>query len=137
MQRVASNLTNFEDGFLNGKRYILMDRDTKFTAEFRKTLKEEGVASVLLPPRSPNLYSHIERFMRSIKSEALAKRIFFSESSLRRTVKDYLEHFHVERNHQDLDNCLIAPGTEAGRKEGTVLCRQRLRGMLRYYYRVA
>ena len=137
MRQIARNFTNFEDGFLNGKRYILMDRDTKFTAEFRQTLKEAGVASVLLPPRSPNCNAHIERFMRSIKSEALAKRIFFSEASLRRSVKDYLEHFHAERNHQGLDNRLIEPAAEVGHKEGTVVCRQRLGGMLRYYYRAA
>jgi transposase InsO family protein len=100
-------------------------------------LKEAGTTSVLLPPRSPNLNSHLERFMRSIKSEALAKRIFFSEASLRRTVQSFLEHYHGERNHQGLDNRLIAPGAEVGRTEGTVVCRQRLGGMLRYYYRAA
>ena len=137
MQQVARNLTEGMDGFLNGKRYLIMDRDTKFTAEFRRTLKDAATASVLLPPRSPNLNPHIERLMRSIKSEALGKRIFFSEGSLRRTTQTYLEHYHQERNHQGLDNRLIAPGEEVGRKDGAVVCRQRLGGMLRYYYRNA
>ena len=137
MQQVARNLTDGIDGFLNGKRYLLMDRDTKFTAQFRQTLKEAGTTSVLLPPRSPNLNSHIERFMRSIKSEALERRIFFSEASLRRTTVCYLDHYHGERNHQGLANRLIVPGEEVGRTEGAVKCRQRLGGMLRYYYRNA
>ena len=135
MQQVAYNLTNFEDGFLNGKRYLLMDRDTNFTAEFRQTLKEAGVASVRLPARSPNLNAHLERFFRSLKSEVLEKRIFFSEASLRRAVQNFLEHYHRERNHQGIDNRLIAPDAEVGRKEGAVVCRQRLGGLLRYYYR--
>ena len=137
MQQVARNLTDGIDGFLNGKRSLLMDRDTKFTAAFRQTLKEARTATVLLPPRSPNLNSHLERFMRSIKSETLEWRIFFSEASLYRSVKSYLEHFHAERNHQGIENRLIAPGPEVGRTEGTFACRQRLGGMLRYYYRAA
>ena len=137
MQQMARNLTDCEDGFLNGKRYLLMDRDTKFTAAFRQTLEDAGTACVLLPPRSPNCNAHIERFMRSIKSEALERRIFFSEASLYRAAKSFVEHYHVERNHQGLDNRLIVPGEEVGRSEGAVVCRQRLGGMLRYYYRNA
>ena len=137
MQQVARNLTDGIDGFRNGKSYLLMDRDTKFTAEFRKTLKDAGTACLLLPPRSPNLNSHIERFMRTIKSEALARRIFFSEASLRRTTLSFLEHYHLERNHQGLANRLIAPGEGVGRSKGTVACRQRVGGLLRYYYRAA
>ena len=62
MKQIARELTNFEDGFLNGKRYLLMDRDAKFCDSFRAILEDEGVESVRLPPRSPNLNSHIERF---------------------------------------------------------------------------
>ena len=47
-----------------------MDRDTKFSDAFRKILEDEGVESVRLLPRSPNLNPHLERFMRSVKEEA-------------------------------------------------------------------
>jgi len=67
MKQTARNLTDIEDGFLNGKRYLIMDRDTKFSDAFRKILEDEGVESVRLPPRSPNLNPHVERFIRSIK----------------------------------------------------------------------
>ena len=76
MQQVARNLTDGIDGFLNGKRYLLMDRDTKFTAAFRKTLKEAGTASVLLPPRSPNLNSHIEEVHAKCKIRSPGKAHF-------------------------------------------------------------
>jgi putative transposase len=67
MMQVVRNLTDSCDGFLDGIRYLLMDRDEKFSKDFRDLLKQEGVNPVRLPPQSPNLTSHIERFMRSIK----------------------------------------------------------------------
>ena len=137
MKQIARNLTDVEDGFLNGKRYLIMDRDTKFTDAFRKILEDEGVESVRLPPRSPNLTPHIERFMRSIKEECLLQMIFFGEKMLRTAIRQFLEHYHAERNHQGLGNQLIDPGEEVGQSLGEVQCRERLGGLLRYYYRDA
>jgi putative transposase len=137
MKQIARNLTDVEDGFLNDKRFLIMDRDGKFTEEFCEILRGEGVEAVKLPPRSPNLNPHLERFIKSIKGEALSKMIFFGENSLRRAVSQYLLHFHAERNHQGLDNRLIDVGVEVGRRHGELQCRERLGGLLRYYYREA
>ncbi len=137
MKQIARNLTEAEDGFLNSRRYLIMDRDTKFTDAFRRILKGEGVKSVRLPPRSPNLNAHLERFMRSIKQEALARTIFFGENMLRTAVRKYLVHYHGERNHQGLDSNLIEPGKEVGQANGEIACRERLGGLLRYYHRKA
>jgi transposase InsO family protein len=136
-RQIGRNLTDPFDGFLLPVRYLLMDRDSKYSSEFRELLKESGINSVRLPPRSPNLTPHIERFMRSIKAECLERMIFFGESSLRRAVDAFCEHYHRERNHQGLENRLIEPGEEVGRKEGAVICRERLGGILRYYFRRA
>jgi putative transposase len=70
MQQCARQLTDPFDGFLLGERYLLHDRDTKFTQAFDGLLKSSGVEPVILPPRSPNLNAHCERFVRSIKEEA-------------------------------------------------------------------
>jgi putative transposase len=137
MKQIARNLIDAEDGFLNGKRYILMDRDAKFSAAYRAILEDAGVAPVRLPPRSPNLNAHLERFMRSLKEESLGRMIFFGEGSLRQAVRQFLEHYHAERNHQGLGNRLIDAGAEVGRRAGEVHCRERLGGVLRYYYRPA
>jgi putative transposase len=137
MKQIARNLTDCEDGFLSGKRYLIMDRDTKFTEAFRTILEDEGVESVRLPPRSPNLNPHIERFMRSVKEECLLKMIFFGEKMLRTAVSQFLEHYHGERNHQGLDNKIITPGDEVGRQVGEIKCHERLGGLLRYYHRDA
>jgi hypothetical protein len=109
-----------------------MDRDTKFRAAFRQILEDAGTEPVLLPPRSPNLNAHLERFWRSVRSECLDRLIFFGEARHR-----FVSHYHGERNHQGLGNRLIEAGPEVGCVTGSVASRERLGGMLRYYYRQA
>jgi putative transposase len=137
MTQIARNLTDSCDGFLMGKRFVLIDRDGKFCPAFRKLLHDDDCEPLLLPPRSPNLNAHIERFMRSLKSESLDRMIFFGEKSLRRAVTAYLKHYHTERNHQGLENRLIDADAEACHAAGKIKCRERLGGMLKYYYREA
>src|SRR5258705_8949560 len=109
MQQCARQLTDPFDGFLLGKRYLLHDRDTKFTQAFDPLLKTSGVEPLLLPPRSPNLNAHCERFVRSIKEEARAQMVILGERVLYYVLQQYLAHYHTERNHQGLDNQLIMP----------------------------
>ena len=73
MQQCARQLTDPFEGFLVGKRYLIHDRDTKFTPAFDGLLKDSDVEPIVLPPRSPNLNAHCERFVRSIKEEALER----------------------------------------------------------------
>jgi putative transposase len=136
VQQAGRNLTDYDDGFLKDTKYFLLDRDTKF-CPLRGVLESTDTKVVLLPPRNPNLNSQIERYMRSMKSECLDKMIFFGEKSLRRALIEFTGHYHEERNHQDLKNNLIRPGEEVGRTNGDIQCRDRLGGMLRYYYRDA
>jgi putative transposase len=72
MTQCARQLTDPLDGFLLGKRYLVHDRDTKYTQAFDALLKDSGVEPIVLPPRSPNLNAYCERFVRSIKEEALS-----------------------------------------------------------------
>ena len=124
-------------GPLGGSSTDVISADTKFTAEFRAILDSSGVASVLLPPKSPNCNAHLERFFRSLKEEALERLIFFSERSLRTATNEFVAHFHAERNHQGLDHRIIEPGNEVGQGTGGVFCRERLGGLLKYYHRQA
>src|SRR5256714_7660817 len=137
MQQCARQLTDPFDGFLLGKSYLIHDRDTKFTPAFDELLKSSGVEPIVLPPRSPNLNAHCERFVRSIKEEALAQMVILGERSLYYTIQQYLAHYHHERNHQGLDNQLIALEPEQNYQGGVVVRRDRLGGLLRYYYREA
>jgi len=114
-----------------------MDRDTKFSESLRQILDDEDVEPIRLPAKSPNLNAHLERFMKSIKSESLDRMIFFGENSLRHAVREYLAHYHEERNHQGLENKILDPGEEVGKIAGKIECRERMGGMLQYYYRKA
>jgi putative transposase len=134
MMQAIRTLIDWDKGFLNGKRYLLMDRDAKYSEAFRFMLKGTDVEPVRLPPRSPNMNSHIERFMRSLKEESLERLILFGEKSLRDAVSEYLIHFHTERNHQGLENRIIQPGAEVGKAERQIDCCNRLGGILRYYH---
>ena len=100
MQQMARNATGEAWGFLDQRRYALHDRDTKFCSQFRATLAAGGIKPIQLPARSPNLNSHAERWVRSVKGECLSKLILFGEGSLRRALTDFIDHFHAERNHQ-------------------------------------
>ncbi len=137
MKQIGRNLTDAFDGFLVNVRYLILDRDTIYTEAFRGLLKQAGVKVVQLPPRSPNLNAYAERFVRTIKESCLNRMILFGELSLRNAVREFLEHYHHERNHQGLGNRLIDPQHEIGSVGGSVACRERLGGMLRYYFRDA
>ena len=131
------NLTDAVDGILRGKRFLIHDRDPLFTAEFLTLLSGAGVASVKLPPRSPDLSAHAERFVRTIKESCLERLILFGEGSVRRASAEFLAHYHAERNHQGLNNRLICPDPTPVGREGIVNRRERLGGLLNYYYRTA
>jgi len=137
MQQCARQLTDPLEGFLVGKRYLIHDRDTKFTQAFDGLLKASGVEPILLPPRSPNLNAYCERFIRSIKEEALEQMVILGACALSYAIQQYLDHYHTERNHQGLDNQLIAREGAVGCHTGHVVRRERLGGLLSYYHREA
>ncbi len=139
MKQIARNVTMDEWGFLESRRYLIHDRDTKFTDSFRLIVKSGHVEPLKLPARSPNLNAYAERWVKSVKDECLSKLILFGEKSLRRALCEYLLHFHTERNHQGKDNILLFPvATKAGNCAGrSVNCKERMGGLLKYYHREA
>ena len=139
MKQVARNITMGELGFLESRRYLIHDRDTKFTDSFRAIVKSGHVEPLKLPARSPNLNAYAERWVKSVKDECLSKLILFGERSLRRALHDYLINYHVVRNHQGKDNILLFSTAEKAKNcvDGSVGCNERLGGMLKYYHREA
>jgi len=137
MKQVARNLTDVSDGFLVNSRYLIMDRDTKYTEDFRDSLDREGVKAVRCPVRAPNCNAFAERFVRSIKEECLDRMILFGEASLRRALTEYVAHYHAERNHQSVDNRLLEPLDASIAANEAVYRHERLGGILNYYYREA
>jgi transposase InsO family protein len=141
IQQVARNLTDSVDGFLRDKRYLIHDRDPLFTEAFRAILRATGIKCLKLPARSPNLNAFTERFVLSIKSECLDKLVPLGERHLRHAISEFVEHYHLERNHQGVDNRLLtaatAPANENADPAAPIARREHLGGILNYYYRPA
>jgi putative transposase len=137
MLQMARNATDESAGCLIGQRYLLHDRDVKFCAEFRDVLRSGGVRPLRLPARSPNLNAFAERWVRSVKDECLSKLILVGEASLRRALTEFIDHYHSERNHQGKGNLRLFPAAAPASTRQTVRCRDRLGGLLHYYFRAA
>ena len=135
MAQIARNLTDAVDGFLLGHRFLICDRDSKFSEQFRRILKNAGVYVIRTPHQAPNCNAYAERFVLSIKSECLRRMIFFGEASLHRAITQYLDHYHGERAHQGLANNRIESRDVTS--VGEIQCRERLGGILKHYYRAA
>ena len=140
MLQSGRNLFDADDGVLAGKRYLIIDRDTRYSRRFREFMAEGGTEVIRLPPLSPlspNLNAFAERIVRSIKEECLRKMIFIGQGSLRRAITEYMGHFHEERNHQGLENRLIRAMPAVAANDATIHRRTRLGGLLSYYDRAA
>ncbi len=136
MTQIARNMTGW-DAELAQARYLIHDRDCKYTQGFDEILKGAGTAIVKLPPHTPNLNAFAERFVKSIKTECLEQFVLFGENSLWYVIREYLAHYHAERNHQGIENVIpfLDPRLEA--REGTIVKAERLGGLLNFYYRQA
>ena len=133
--QMARNVTMADWGCLASGQYLIHDRDGKFCPAFERLIEDAGVKRVPLPPRSPNLNAYAERWVRSIKEEAISRVILFGERSLRHTLTEYMTHYHTERSHQGKDNVVLFPGPRRGEKsEHPIRCRERLGGLLKYYH---
>jgi putative transposase len=102
----------------------------------RELLTSAGVQVIQTPFRAPNANAHAERFVRSVRTECLSRVIPLGERHFRETLQTFVEHYHHERNHQGLGNRVLeyratqSPGPRIRRRE-------RLGGLLSYYYRAA
>jgi transposase InsO family protein len=136
--QIARNVTMADWGFLAPGQYLIHDRDSKYCPAFQHIIDAAGVKRVPLPARSPNLNAYAERWVRSVKEECLSRLILFGEASLRHALRQYVEHFHSERNHQGKGNVLLFPAvSQDPEHEGPIQCRERLGGLLKYYAREA
>jgi putative transposase len=116
--------------------YLLRDRDRVYGEQFRHRVKGMRITEVLTASHCPWQNAHAERFVRSIREECLDRLILFGERRLLHVLAEFVAHYHGERNHQGLDNDLIAPRRRLlGGPH--VRCRERVGGLLRYYHRAA
>jgi putative transposase len=131
MQQIVRTLT-MEDA---APSILICDRDQKWSGDVHR-LQKAGIRVIRTPERAPNANAYAERFVRSIKEECLDCIIPMGESHFRHAVAEFVKHYHVERNHQGLDNCLIAASPVI---DWTCRVRRhrRLGGLLNFYERAA
>jgi putative transposase len=132
----ARAATHADDGCLRNARFLICDRDTKWSLAVRQALAAAGIRLVQTPYAAPNCNAYAERFVRSVKEGCLNRLVMLGEAHLRRTRVAFTEHSHRERNHQGLQDRLIMP-MPAEPPHSPIRCRARLGGLLRYYYRAA
>ena len=130
------HLTNDIDGVLSDGRVLVCDGDRKWSQTVLQFLNTAGVRVVRTPFQAPNCNAYAERFVRSIKEECLNRVVPLGERHLRHTIAEFVAHYHGERNHQGIGNELIVRALES-HPERRVRRRQRLGGMLNFYYRAA
>lgn len=135
MAQVARNITN--GGCLAGRRFLILDRDAKFTQQFRRILGDAGVKVVTTSFQAPNMNAIAERFVQTAKRECLERMILFGTNHLQRALREFVAHYHLERPHQGLGNKVLTASTSEPLKNGEVVADERLGGLLRSYRRVA
>lgn len=117
-------------------RFLIRDRDAKFTASFDTVLAVEGIEIVRTPYRAPRANAFAERWIRSVRAEVLDRLLILSEAHLRRVMLEYVEYYNRARPHQGIEQRCPIPIELAG-KEGAVQCRDVLGGIIHDYYREA
>ena len=135
MEQIARNLTDCEEGFLTGRRFLVIDRDAMFSPRFKSIVRGSGVEILRTAYQAPNMNAYAERFVRSIKSECLDQMILLGRESLVRTIAEYAERYYDERSHQGIGNEIVSGA--APQSEGIIEARERLGGLLKYYHRRA
>jgi transposase InsO family protein len=84
-------------------RFLIRDRDTKFTSAFDAVFAADGVETVRIPPRAPRANAYAERWVRTVRSECLDWTLVWNGWHLHRVLTRYLEHYNSARPHRGLD----------------------------------
>ena len=115
---------------------LVRDNDVLYTRAFNEALFREGVKPYPLPIKAPLMNAHIERWIKSLKTECLDHFIPVGGKHLDYLLSEFVEHFHFERPHQGIGNKPIMH-SDPPATTGEIKCDTRLGGLLRHYHRAA
>ncbi|MDT4930090.1 MAG: putative transposase [Pseudonocardiales bacterium] len=123
----------------DGVRFLIRDRDTKFTASFDTVFADMGIMVLRSPPRAPKANAYAERWVSTIRRECLDRMLIFSERHLARVLADYETHYNSHRPHRALEqrSPIDAGAIEPSCATGVVRRTQVLDGLINEYRRVA
>jgi len=115
-------------------RFLVRDRDTKFTASFDKVFASIGAETILTPVRSPKANAFAERWVRTVREDCLDHLLVLSRRHLESILAEYVTHYNRARPHRGLD---LTPPTPAAVANGAEICRRDLLGGLIHEYELA
>ncbi len=134
--QVACNFTTDLEERGKGFRFLIRDRDTKFTASFDNVFASIGTKAIKTPVQSPRANAFAERFVRTIRAECLDHLLVFSRHHLEVIVTEYLRHYNRARPHRGLR--LTPPISRSGKPPaGGEVCRQDVLGGINHEYDIA
>jgi putative transposase len=119
-------------------RFLVRDRDAKFTSAFDETSASEGLKRVRTPPRTPRANCYAERWIRSARAECTDRMLFYDERHLRSVLGEYADHYNRHRPHQSRQQRPPDHDDEAGAPLDLPVQRRKvLGGVINEYYRAA
>jgi len=116
-------------------RFLIHDRDSKFTNSFDEVFASEYIKVIRTPVRAPNANAYAERWVRTVREECLDKLIILNEIHLRHVMRDYVDYYDLARPHQGIGQQTPVPQL-AQKPTGAIQCRSIL-GIINDYYRDA
>lgn len=123
----------FLSGDKTGKKLLIRDRDTKFSAEFDELFKDCGFSVQKTAFMSPNMNAYAESWVGTIKRECLNHFVVFGERHLRHLIGEYVSHYNTRRPHSSMDNMPLE--YRSYKTTGQIKCQSKLGGIIRHYYR--
>jgi putative transposase len=120
-----------------GMRYLIHDRDAKFTAAFDEVFRSEGMTVIRTPVQAPQANAFAERYVRTVRTECLDWLLIIGRRHLEHVLRIYTQHYNRERPHRRLALQPPQPPAPALPQEVDVQRRDRLGGLVHEYYRAA
>jgi transposase InsO family protein len=105
----ARNLTMAQEDPVHPVRFLIRDRDTKFTSSFDQVFKAEGVRIIRTPVRAPRANAFAKRFVGTVRRECLDRMLILGRRHLERVLDEYIAHYNSHRPHRALGQ--LAPLT--------------------------
>ncbi len=125
-------------GVFERMRFLIHDRDSKFTSAFDEVFGSEGIKVIHTPIRAPQANAYAERFVRTVRGECLDWLLILGRRHLERVLRIYLAHYNNERPHRGL--ALLppeSPNADGQPAAGAIERRDRLGGLIHEYHRAA
>ena len=102
VSHAARNLLMDLDEQVHRFRFLIRDRDAKFTGMFDAVFQAAGVETVKIPPRAPKANAYAERWVQTVRAECLDWTLIWNRQHLQRVLTDYLRHYNTARPHRGI-----------------------------------